>query len=96
MRRKTNAVWGEAEQRWVSDAEVAEVPFTAFTGRRTADHLSAQLIVRRVKRLNPTANDSTGLPTGVAGRDPPVALPPVPAGGHQAGAVGAAGSAVHQ
>lgn len=28
------AVYDEAEQRWVSDAEVAEVGFVAFTGRR--------------------------------------------------------------
>ena len=49
-----NAVWDEDEQRLVSDAEVAEVPyFTAFTSRHKADHISARLIVRRVKRLNP-------------------------------------------
>ena len=48
-----NAIWDEDEQRLVSDAEVAEVPFTAFTSRRQADHISARLIVRRVRRLNP-------------------------------------------
>jgi len=48
-----NAIWDEDEQRLVSDAEVAEVPFTAFTSRRKADHISARLIVRRVRRLNP-------------------------------------------
>jgi len=49
-----NAIWDEDEQRLVSDAEVAEVPFfTAFTSRPKADHISARLIVRRVKRLNP-------------------------------------------
>jgi hypothetical protein len=37
----------------ISDAEVAEVPFTAFTGRRRAEHVTARLIVRRVRRLNP-------------------------------------------
>ena len=38
----------------VSDAEVAEVPlFTAFTSRRKHEHVTARLIVRRVKRLNP-------------------------------------------
>jgi hypothetical protein len=54
-----NAVFDEAEQRWVSDAEVAEVPFTAFTGRRKAEHVSCRLIVRRVKRLQPLAGDGT-------------------------------------
>jgi hypothetical protein len=46
------AIWDETEQCWISDAEVAEVPFTAFTGRRKAEHVTARLIVRRVKRLN--------------------------------------------
>jgi hypothetical protein len=51
-----NAIWDEDEQRLVSDAEVAEVLFfTAFTSRRKADHISARLIVRRVKRLNPNS-----------------------------------------
>ena len=44
---------------WVSDAEVAEVPFTAFTGRRKAEHVSCRLIVRRVKRLQRLASDGT-------------------------------------
>ena len=29
-----NAIYDEAEQRWVSDVEVAEIPTTAFTSRR--------------------------------------------------------------
>ncbi|WP_394217162.1 IS1380 family transposase [Brachybacterium vulturis] len=48
------AIWDEDEQRWVSDAEVAEIPYTAFTSRKQAEHVAARLIVRRVKRLNPT------------------------------------------
>ena len=51
--RYPNAIFDEDEQRWVSDAEVAEVAFTAFTGRRKAEHVTARLIVRRVRRLNP-------------------------------------------
>ncbi len=50
-----NAIWDEDEQRLVSDAEVAEVPFTAFTSRRKADHITGRLIVRRVRRLNPNS-----------------------------------------
>jgi len=53
--RYPQAIWDETEQRWVSDAEVAEVGFTAFTSRRKTDHVDARLIVRRVKRLNPAA-----------------------------------------
>jgi len=59
-----NAVWDEAEQRLISDAEIAEVPFTAFTSRRTADHISGRLMVRRVKRLNPTAKTATSVAGG--------------------------------
>ena len=53
------AIWEEDEQRWISDAEVAEVPFTAFTGRRKAEHMECRLIVRRVKRLQPPATDGS-------------------------------------
>jgi Transposase DDE domain group 1 len=48
-----SAVWDAEEERWVSDAEIAEVPFTAFTSKKKAFHTTARLIVRRVKRLNP-------------------------------------------
>ena len=48
-----NAIWDEDEQRLISNAEVAEVAFTAFTSRRQADHINGRLIVRRVRRLNP-------------------------------------------
>ncbi len=54
-----NAVWEEAEQRWISDAEVAEVPFVAFTSRRKHQHVRCRLIVRRVKRLQPLTGDGT-------------------------------------
>ncbi|MDQ3357744.1 MAG: transposase, partial [Actinomycetota bacterium] len=49
------AIWEEAEQRWISDAQVAEIPYTAFTSRKKAEHVTARLIVRRVKRLNPAS-----------------------------------------
>jgi len=55
------AIWDQDEQRWISDAEVAEIPYTAFTSRKKADHIPARLIVRRVKRLNPaTAKGGQG------------------------------------
>jgi hypothetical protein len=37
----------------VSDAEVAEIGYTAFTSHPTTKQVSGRLIVRRVKRLNP-------------------------------------------
>ena len=53
--RYPNAIWDAEEGRWISDAEVAEVPFTAFTSRRKAEQVTARLIVRRVRRLNPAS-----------------------------------------
>ena len=49
-----NAIWDDEQQRLISDAEVAETTFTAFTSRRRTEHVTARLIVRRVRRLNPT------------------------------------------
>ena len=54
-----HAIWDDDEQRWVSDAEVAEVPFTAFTGRRKSQHVQCRLVVRRVRRLQPLGGDGT-------------------------------------
>jgi len=54
-----HAVFDDAEQRWVSDAEVAEVSFTAFTSRRVAEHIICRLVVRRVRRLQPLASDGS-------------------------------------
>ena len=48
-----NAIFDEDQQRWISDAEVAETTYTAFTSRPKAEHVTARLIVRRVKDLNP-------------------------------------------
>ncbi len=45
------AIYDQDEQRWISDAQVAEIPYTAFTS--TGHRVSARLIVRRVNRLNP-------------------------------------------
>ena len=54
-----NAIYDETVGRWVSDAEVAEVAFTAFTGRRKQDHVTCRLVVRRVKRHQVLASDGT-------------------------------------
>jgi hypothetical protein len=60
-----NAIWEDDQTApgggyWVSDAEVAEVPFTAFTARRKHEHVTCRLVVRRVRRLQPLASDGTG------------------------------------
>jgi hypothetical protein len=52
------AIWDEDEQRWISDAQIAETVYTAFEGTRHA--ITARLIVRRVKRLDPQASPGQG------------------------------------
>jgi hypothetical protein len=49
-----NAIFDEHTGEWISDAEIAEVPYTAFASRR-AHRTEGRLIVRRVRRLNPKA-----------------------------------------
>lgn len=49
----TNAVWDETAQQWISDAEVAEITFTAFGSLAKAKQVTARLIVRRVPDVNP-------------------------------------------
>jgi hypothetical protein len=46
--RYPHAIYDEQLQQWISDAEVAEVPFTAFRSKSTAKQVTARLIVRRV------------------------------------------------
>jgi hypothetical protein len=51
--RYPHAVLDEQLGQWVSDAEVAEVPFTAFASRGKKYAVTARLIVRRVRDQNP-------------------------------------------
>ena len=59
-----HAVW-EADDTapgggfWVSDAEVAEIDFVAFSSKKKAHQVPCRLVVRRVKRLQPQASDGT-------------------------------------
>jgi hypothetical protein len=46
------AVWDEEGQCWISDAEIAETAYTAFTSKPKRQQVTARLIVRRVKRLS--------------------------------------------
>jgi hypothetical protein len=48
------AVFDDQLGQWVSDAEVAEIPFTAFASRGQARQVTARLIVRRVRDQNPS------------------------------------------
>jgi hypothetical protein len=54
------AVYDEVSGRWISRAEVAEVPFTAFTSRAKAEQVSGRLVVRRIPDLNRPASPGQG------------------------------------
>src|SRR5205085_8154650 len=49
------ALVDEQTGQLVSDAEVAEIAYTAFTSRPKSEQVTGRLIVRRVKRLTPHA-----------------------------------------
>lgn len=56
-----NAIFDETTGRWISSAEVAEVPFNAFTSRKKGEQTRGRLVVRRIPELNPkkhTGQDS--------------------------------------
>jgi hypothetical protein len=54
--RYPRAIWDDQLHCWVSDAEVAEMEYTAFTSRK-GQAITARLIVRRVKDLNRKAGE---------------------------------------
>lgn len=47
-----NAIYDEQTGEWISDAQIAKVPYTAFAST-PAHRTDGELIVRRVRRLNP-------------------------------------------
>jgi len=53
------AIWDDQLRAWVSDAEIAEIPYTAFTSRK-GQAITARLIVRRVRDLNKKAAAGQG------------------------------------
>lgn len=48
----TNAIYDPDTHIWISVAEVAEVPFTAFSSRPKKDQIHGRLVVRRIPELN--------------------------------------------
>lgn len=57
--RYPRAIWDDQLRRWVSDAEVAEVPYTAFASRK-GKAITARLIIRRVRDLSTRAAAGQG------------------------------------
>jgi hypothetical protein len=57
--RYPRAIWDDQLRCWISDAQVAEVEYTAFTSKK-GQAITARLIVRRVKDLNRQAASGQG------------------------------------
>ncbi|MCS5480997.1 IS1380 family transposase [Corynebacterium sp. YIM 101645] len=57
----TDALFDEDTQTWISSAEVAEIPFTAFASKPEADQVPGRLVVRRIPELNKRDVDQPGL-----------------------------------
>ena len=55
-----HAILDEATGTWVSKAEVAEVPFTAFASKDPADQVPGRLVVRRIPDMHAEANKAAG------------------------------------
>jgi len=59
--RYPRAIWDDQLRCWVSDAEVAEVPYTAFASKK-GQAITARLIVRRVRDLSKQARQDELFP----------------------------------
>ena len=55
-----NAILDEATGTWVSKAEVAEVPYTAFSSRSKADRVTGRLVVRRIPDVHASTKQAAG------------------------------------
>jgi hypothetical protein len=58
--RYPRAIWDDQLGCWVSDAQVAEADYTAFTSAKKGQAITARLIVRRVRDLNKRAPAGQG------------------------------------
>jgi hypothetical protein len=55
----TDAVFDQTTGGWISRAEVAEIPFTAFASKPMAQQVPGRLVVRRIPDLNATPGQGT-------------------------------------
>jgi hypothetical protein len=55
-----DAIFDEPAGAWVSRAEVAEVPFTAFAAKAKREHVPGRLVVRRIPDLNADKKRAAG------------------------------------
>lgn len=54
--KDTDAIYDEEAGQWISRAEVAEIPLTAFTSKKTDEQIYGRLVVCRIPDLNPKRN----------------------------------------
>jgi hypothetical protein len=54
------AIWDDQPDCWISEAEVAETGYTAFTSKKKSQQVTARLIVRRVRALSEKAAQGQG------------------------------------
>ncbi|MBB2892102.1 hypothetical protein FHU39_002086 [Flexivirga oryzae] len=59
----TDAIFDEETNTWISRAEVAEIPFTAFASAKKADRVPGRLVVRRIPDFNADRNKAAGQDT---------------------------------
>ena len=59
----TDAIFDEETQKWISRAEVAEVPFTAFASAKKSEQVTGRLIVRRIPDFNAAKRKAAGQDT---------------------------------
>lgn len=56
----TNAIYDHDTEQWISTAEVAEIPFTAFASQKKAHRIPGRLVVRRIPDLRPRKDQGQG------------------------------------
>ena len=60
MIKYPNAILDETTGTWISKAEVAEVPFTAFASKKKADQVPGRLVVRRIPDVHANTKRAAG------------------------------------
>ena len=56
----TDAIYEEATGRWISRAEVAEIPFVAFAAQKKVEQVPGRLVVRRIPDFNAEDHRAAG------------------------------------
>lgn len=59
----TDAVFDEGSGKWISRAEVAEVPFTAFASAKKSEQVTGRLVARRIPDFNAEKHKAAGQDT---------------------------------